>query len=155
MGYRSGYRRCIEQVIYCNSIDLQRAVHTNGSLFCWHFGMASGVVYSSFRILLNSERQFVYERSKVATSGLILTYTECFVRPNSDHFSCGREFYRYTTVNLYYLVLFLAYWSDNSYSHNFFQTLKMSTLHMSRKLHIIQKRTIQKSIISYNSILRN
>ena len=26
LGYRSGYRRCIEQVIYCNSIDLQRVV---------------------------------------------------------------------------------------------------------------------------------
>ena len=26
--------RCIEQVIYCNSIDLRRVVRLNGSLFC-------------------------------------------------------------------------------------------------------------------------
>ena len=31
--YRSGYRRCIEQVIYCNSIDLRRVVRLDGSLF--------------------------------------------------------------------------------------------------------------------------
>ncbi len=33
VGYRSGYRRCIEQVIYCSSIDLQRLVRMNGSHF--------------------------------------------------------------------------------------------------------------------------
>ena len=33
VGYRSGYHQCIEQVIYCSSIDLQRVVRMNGSLF--------------------------------------------------------------------------------------------------------------------------
>ena len=37
--YRSGYRRCIEQVIYCNSIDLWRVVRLNGSLFLFLFSM--------------------------------------------------------------------------------------------------------------------
>ena len=89
--YRSGYRRCIEQVIYCKSIDLWRVVRLNGSLFLLLY--LNGI-RGCLQPFCDFQIHFIYKYlipPSEALNGLILTFMRCFVRPNSDHFSGGRK----------------------------------------------------------------
>ena len=63
----------------------------NGSLFLLALMIASGIVYNHSV----ASKSILYTNYHIpplkVLNGLILTFTKCFARPNSDHFSGGRK----------------------------------------------------------------
>ena len=79
--HRSWYRWCIEQAIYCNSIDLRRVVRLNGSLF-YSDQMSSWAqakdLAPPFKAFWNPERHYVHKRCPEATEWPTLANTTLF-----------------------------------------------------------------------------